>query len=111
MQVKRIRSVKEVLHWTRRDILYLLLLASLPTVLYQVVGWKWLSIPWLPVALIGTAVSFIVAFKNNASYDRSWEARKIWGSIVNTSRAWASSVIGYIDAQQISQEEKHWKVR
>lgn len=39
------------------------------------------------MALIGTAVAFMVGFQNNAAYDRIWEARKIWGGIVNTSRS------------------------
>ncbi len=43
---------------------------------------------WLPIALLGTAVAFIVSFKNNASYDRLWEARRVWGGIVNASRTW-----------------------
>ena len=40
------------------------------------------------MALIGTAVAFIIGFQNNAAYGRIWEARKIWGGIVNTSRTW-----------------------
>jgi len=46
-------------------------------------------IPVMPIsipAFIGTAISVILAFKLNQSYDRWWEARKIWGSIVNDSR-------------------------
>ena len=45
--------------------------------------------PEIPVtvpAFIGTAISIILSFKLNQSYDRWWEARKIWGSIVNESR-------------------------
>jgi putative membrane protein len=41
-----------------------------------------LSIP----AFLGTAISVILSFKLNQSYDRWWEARKVWGSIVNDSR-------------------------
>lgn len=41
-----------------------------------------LSIP----AFIGTAISVILSFKLNQSYDRWWEARKVWGAIVNDSR-------------------------
>jgi len=37
-------------------------------------------------AFIGTAISILLSFKLNQSYDRWWEARKIWGSIVNDSR-------------------------
>lgn len=50
----------------------------------------WVSLPWLPIAVIGTAVAFYVGFKNNSAYDRMWEARKIWGGIVNSSRMWGS---------------------
>ena len=45
--------------------------------------------PEIPVsvpAFIGTAISIILSFKLSQSYDRWWEARKIWGSIVNESR-------------------------
>ena len=41
-----------------------------------------ISIP----AFLGTAISVILSFKLNQSYDRWWEARKIWGGIVNDSR-------------------------
>lgn len=46
-------------------------------------------IPNLPITVptfIGIAISVLLSFKLNQSYDRWWEARKIWGSIVNDSR-------------------------
>ena len=55
-------------------------------------GFTFLNIPWTPVALIGTAVAFIVGFQNNAAYGRIWEARKIWGGMVNASRTWGMKV-------------------
>jgi ion channel-forming bestrophin family protein len=42
-------------------------------------------------ALIGTPLGLLLVFRTNASYDRFWEARKIWGSIVNESRNLARS--------------------
>lgn len=48
---------------------------------------------WLPEmpltipAFIGTAISILLSFKLNQSYDRWWEARKVWGAIVNDSRS------------------------
>jgi len=65
-----------------------IIVAFIPTVLYEILGFKWLTIPWLPIALIRTAVAFIIGFKIDASYDRLWGARKIWGTIVNCSRTW-----------------------
>ncbi len=64
--------------------------------LYTFGGLAWLRIPWLPLSVIGIAVSFYVGFKNNAAYDRFWEGRKIWGAVVNESRSWASGVLCYV---------------
>ncbi len=67
------------------------------TVLYNYTHWTWMRIPWLPLSVIGTAVAFYVGFKNNQAYDRLWEARKIWGSIINSSRIWGSMVKAYVE--------------
>ncbi len=88
MHIGKRYTLKEFLIWTRRSIYKLFFIALIPTVLYAVLGWRWLGIPWVPVALVGTAAAFIVGFKNTQCYNRLWEARKIWGSIVNDSRTW-----------------------
>ncbi len=68
-----------------------------------------LTFPFLPVSTIGIAVAFYVGFKNNQSYDRFWEARKIWGGIINTSRSWGNAVLSFVTLAhtngQISEEE------
>jgi putative membrane protein len=53
-------------------------------------------VPWLPISVVGTAVAFYVGFKNNSAYDRLWEARKIWGAVVNSSRMWGTNVRAYV---------------
>lgn len=78
----------EFAKWTFRDTLWLLLISSVPTILYTM-GWHFLSLPWQPVAVLGTALAFIVGFKNNASYGRLLEARQIYGAIINDSRSFA----------------------
>ncbi len=48
------------------------------------------SLPSLPINIpifLGTAISLLLSFQLNQSYDRWWEARKVWGSIVNDSRS------------------------
>ncbi|CDF78874.1 bestrohin chloride channel-like protein [Formosa agariphila KMM 3901] len=57
------------------------------------------TIPWLPISVIGTAVAFYVGFKNNQAYDRLWEARKTWGGIINDSRSWGMMVDGFVTNQ------------
>src|SRR6187455_3263455 len=101
-------TLREVLYWTRREIYVLLLLGTIPTALYALADIR-LRLPWLPVALIGTAVAFIVGFKNNATYGRLWEARQIWGAIINSSRSWGIMVIDFVAknnaTQNVSDEE------
>lgn len=89
MHAGRRFSLPLVFQWTRREILVFVVIATIPTITYKVLGLTWMMLPWLPIALVGTAVSFLIAFKNNATYDRLWEARKIWGSIIDNSRTWA----------------------
>ncbi|MFT5848424.1 MAG: putative membrane protein [Psychroserpens sp.] len=97
MYTKRIFPVTGVIKWTRRHILLFLVLSTIPVLLFDIFGLKWLHVPWLPLGVLGTAVAFIVGFKNNASYDRLWEARKIWGGIVNASRSWTIMVKDFIN--------------
>lgn len=92
MYVKRRYPFKSVLIWTKREILFFFIFSTIVTVLYEILGIKWLQVPLAPVALVGTAVAFMVGFQNNAAYDRIWEARKIWGGIVNVSRSFVMTV-------------------
>ena len=96
MYTKRNYSLRDMAMWTRHDTFVLLLVALVPVIIYEVLDQRWLHLPWLPIAVVGTAVAFIISFQNNASYDRVWEARKIWGGIVNTSRAWGIVVNDFI---------------
>jgi ion channel-forming bestrophin family protein len=81
-----------------------LLWAALVLGLHVGLELEFLSLPFLPIATIGTAVAFYVGFKNNSAYDRFWEARKIWGGVVNTSRAWANAVLSYVDTDEHAPE-------
>lgn len=88
MLTKARYSVKDMLQWTRWELIGFIIFSSIITVLHQLFDFTFFKIPWTPVAVVGTAVAFIIGFQNNAAYGRIWEARKIWGGIVNTSRSW-----------------------
>ena len=96
MNIVKYFKLKNLIQWTVRETSIFIIIAFIPTYLYEILDYKWLTIPWLPVAMIGTAVAFIIGFKNNASYDRLWEARKIWGAIVNSSRTWGMIVRDFV---------------
>jgi len=108
-------SFSSLLKWTGFHIIWLLALMGAIAVLYHfnIIN---VSIPWLPVSVVGTAVAFYVGFKNNQAYDRMWEARKIWGGIVNDSRSWGMMVDGFVtnffnDKKKNSEEIRSIKKR
>jgi len=84
------------IRWSKRGLIFGAATALLAMGLYALFGTGCFIVPWQPVLLVGTALAFYLGFKNNASYDRLWEARKIWGAIVNGSRSFAVSVMGYV---------------
>ncbi len=53
----------------------------------------------LPFQLVGVALGIFLGFRNNASYDRWWEGRKLWGALVNTSRSCARQVLTLLGPQ------------
>ena len=95
MHAGRIYSLRTVMAWTRRETIVFVIVSAIPTGLYAGLEQTWIGLPWLPIAMLGTAVAFITGFKNSASYDRTWEARKIWGGIINASRRWAFAILDF----------------
>ncbi|KPE52179.1 bestrophin family protein [Chryseobacterium indologenes] len=88
-------NYRQVLNLSGAHLILISIWCTLIAVLFYFFNWQWMIIPWVPVALIGTAEAFLVGFKNNQAYDRLWEARKIWGGIVNSSRSFASMVYAF----------------
>jgi putative membrane protein len=97
MLTKKRYTVKDIAIWSRWETLIYIAYAGIITVFYKVFGFTFLNVPWTPVALIGTAVAFMVGFQNNSAYGRIWEARMIWGAIVNTSRTWGMKVQAMVE--------------
>lgn len=88
MHVGRTYKLLDFLLWTRRNIFWLLVLGIVSTVLYQLLNLKWVAVPFTVVALLGTATAFIVGFRNQQTYNRTLEARQIWGATMTASRYW-----------------------
>ncbi|WP_276485677.1 bestrophin family protein [Paraflavitalea pollutisoli] len=85
-------SIGDIYRFAGQHLLWLIPWMTVVPALYYFTQWDFIRIPWLPLSLIGTAVAFYVGFKNNQSYDRLWEARKIWGAMVNDSRKLATMI-------------------
>lgn len=104
MYIRKVFPLKGMIAWTSKYIVLFLLISFVPVFLFDILDWKWLHLPWLPIGLLGTAVAFIQGFKNNASYDRLWEGRKIWGGIVNASRTWTIMIKDFITNDHVINE-------
>ncbi|CAL2093618.1 bestrophin family protein [Tenacibaculum sp. 190524A05c] len=92
MYTKKVFKAKDMAKWTRFETLFFFIFIVIIVSIYYFLNIQWFKIPWTPLALIGTAVAFVIGFQNNSAYGRIWEARKIWGGIVNTSRTFGMFV-------------------
>ena len=63
------------------------------------------DLPAVIPSILGTALAFFIGFNNNQAYDRWWEARKIWGALVNDSRSWARQIMANLSVPNGQTEE------
>lgn len=52
----------------------------------QVLDWK-VSLNFVPFSLIGVTLAIFLGFRNSTSYARYWEARSLWGQVLNDTRS------------------------
>lgn len=111
MNISSHYKLRHFIPWTRVKIYKMLILSIIPTILFYFLDWKWLAIPWVPVALLGTAAAFISGFKNTQTYNRTWEARQIYGAIINNSRAFGIMIKDFIRSEdRILEKQLHQEI-
>ena len=81
-------QLKRMLIYVGRPLLILVLYDLAIVIAYQVRHWQWVALPHIPLALFGSAIGIILGFRNQSAYARWWEARTLWGAVVNNSRSW-----------------------
>jgi putative membrane protein len=84
--------VLRTVQYVGMPLLALLAYDVLIVVAYQHGHLQWAALEEIPLSLFGSAIGVILAFRNSTSYARWWEARILWGSIVNNCRSWARLV-------------------
>lgn len=83
-------------------VVYALAASAAAHVLYDRAGLHWVALPFPVLGTLGTALAIFLAFRSNSSYDRWWEARKIWGGIVNSSRTWSRQVTTLLGPERLA---------
>jgi len=71
---------------------------------HELLNLKHVTIPLTIPAIIGTIISLLLAFRSNQAYDRWWEARIVWGSVVNDSRTLVRQLYTFINDPSFSIE-------
>ena len=89
---------------TKGRIIGVALVALVVTVLEERHDWHPNLTP-LPFTLVGIALGIFLGFRNNASYDRWWEGRKLWGALVNTTRSFARQALTLVGPRASGAED------
>jgi putative membrane protein len=97
MLLKKNIPVKYIFGKIKYEILFVTIYGLTIEIIYQNFHITNISIPMTVPTVLGTIISLLLAFRSNQAYDRWWEARIIWGSIVNDSRTLARQVLFLIE--------------
>ncbi len=98
MIVKRNFNPAKVWQYIQRPMWFVIFWSALVWVLHKLIPGINLSLNFTPIGVLGSALAIFIAFRNNSAYGRWWEARQIWGGIVNSSRVLARLVITFTDS-------------
>ena len=85
---------------TYKIILLSIITASSAFFIYRYLPINLYEVPGFIITTMGTALAIFLGFRNSSAYDRWWEARKIWGGVVNYSRSWARATGSLIEAPE-----------
>jgi ion channel-forming bestrophin family protein len=97
MLLKKNIPVSYVVGKIKMELALLGVYSSLVYIAHTVYGFPGVSIPFAIPAILGTIISLLLGFRSNQAYDRWWEARSLWGAIVNDSRSFARQVLTFVD--------------
>lgn len=97
MIIKKNFNPIKVLGYVRYEMLFTLLVSSI-ALWMQVNGIATIHLPFSVAAILGSALAIFIAFRNNNAYARWWEARTLWGNIINASRVLSRLIITFTDS-------------
>jgi putative membrane protein len=97
MLLKKNIPIRYIFGKIKYEILFVTIYGIAIEVIYQNFHITNISIPMTVHSVLGTIISLLLAFRSNQAYDRWWEARIIWGAIVNDSRTFARQILSLME--------------
>ncbi|HRJ29224.1 MAG TPA: bestrophin family ion channel [Cyclobacteriaceae bacterium] len=95
MLLKKDIPLKYVVGKIKFEFIFVSVYAIIFGLLHNYLNINSITVPIAVPAIVGTIISLLLAFRSNQAYDRWWEARIIWGAIVNDSRTLVRQVITF----------------
>ncbi len=92
-------SLRGVLQWQWRPILLYIVVSTAVVVLDWFEVAQRVRISALPLAIVGGAIGIFVSFRTNSAYDRWWEGRRLWGTMINVSRHFTTQALAYLGSR------------
>ncbi|RRV03582.1 effector protein [Pseudomonas sp. v388] len=94
---KKWKCLKRTFSYVGWSLFWLLIWDLAVTVDAMMVGGYGFELPLMPLTLLCSALVVLISFRNSSAYNRWWEARTLWGAMVNTSRSFGRQVLTLID--------------
>lgn len=101
--------LKYVFGKIKKEMILVTIYAAAIAVFYDQLHIYRISIPISVPMIMATVLSLLLAFKSNQAYDRWWEARIIWGAIVNDSRTFARQVFTLTRVEGVDDEQEAFR--
>ena len=97
MLVGRSYKVGEFALWSRRSVIYMVVVSLIAIAVYLAPGITGFAVPWSIVLVLGTTVSLVAGFKNSQVLGRNGEAMQVFAQIAASSRMWANLCKDFTD--------------
>ncbi len=98
--LKKLLLVRKTVTYIGWSLFWLLIWDVIVTVDFMLFLEPTVTLPSLPLTLLGSALVVLTSFRNSSAYNRWWEARTLWGALVNNSRSFARQILTLIDDEQ-----------
>ena len=95
----------------KKELILVAIYSSVIYFVHQYYNLKEISIPLTVPSILGTIISLLLAFRSNQAYDRWWEARILWGAIVNDCRTYTRQILTFVDSSNDGEEKWALKER
>jgi putative membrane protein len=97
MIIDAVPRYRQIVAEVWRPLLALFVWDVIVTVTYYILPFK---APSLPLTLFGSALALFLGFRSTSAYERWWEGRELWGSMINASRSLSRAARSYLPDEE-----------